>query len=86
MEGLHEVGEGVWGVDEIVWVCGGVDEIVWMMIRGRASCIAWCGTSLSVEHLRLLSAPRCYKLSRMEKALPPAMHVELLQYSARHVS
>ena len=37
MEGLHEVGEGVWGVDEIVWVCGGVDEIVWMMIRGRAS-------------------------------------------------
>ena len=90
MEGLHEVGEGVWGVDEIVWVCGGVGEIVWMMIRGRVSgkalfmiaryCIAWCGTSLPVEHLRLLSAPRCYKLSRMEKALPPAMHVELHMY------
>ena len=29
MEGLHEVGEGVWGVDEIVWVCGG-----WMRLCG----------------------------------------------------
>ena len=48
--------------------------------RMKGYCIAWCGTSLSVEHLRLLSAPRCYKLSKMEKALPPAMHVELHMY------